>query len=69
MAEYCCGSDTPVKVLYTCSGAANTGHLADNAARRLARLGISKMTCLEAMGAGLSGFVESAKAAEPGKTS
>ena len=36
MAECCCGSDDPVKLLYACSGAANTGYLADNAARRLA---------------------------------
>jgi uncharacterized metal-binding protein len=63
MAECCCGSDVPVKLLYACSGAANTGYLADNAARRLAKLGIGKMTCLAAMGGGLSGFVESAKAA------
>jgi len=63
MSECCCGSDVPVKLLYACSGAANTGYLADNAARRLAILGIGKMTCLAAMGGGLSGFMESAKAA------
>ena len=62
MAERCCGSDAPVKLLYACSGAANAGYLADNAARRLAKLGIGKMTCLAAMGGGLSGFLESAKA-------
>jgi uncharacterized metal-binding protein len=64
MAECCCGSDTPVKLLYACSGAANTGYLADSAARRLAKLGIGKLTCLAAMGGGLSGFVETAKAAK-----
>ncbi|UCF98357.1 MAG: putative zinc-binding protein [Spirochaetaceae bacterium] len=64
MAEWCCGSDVPVKLLYACSGAANTGYLADNAARRLTKLGIGKMTCLAAMGGGFSGFVESAKAVE-----
>ena len=63
MAECCSGSDVQVKLLYACSGAANTGYLADNAARQLAKLGIGKMTCLTAMGGGLSGFVESAKAA------
>ena len=63
MAECCCSSDKQVKFLYACSGAANTGYLADNAARSLAKLGIGKMTCLAAMGGGLSGFVESAKAA------
>jgi uncharacterized metal-binding protein len=63
LAECCCGSDVPVKLLYACWSAANTGYLADNAARRLSKLGIGKMTCLAAMGGGLSGFVESAKAA------
>jgi uncharacterized metal-binding protein len=44
MAECCCGSDVPVKLLYACSEAANTGYLADNAARWLAKLGTGKMT-------------------------
>jgi uncharacterized metal-binding protein len=42
---------------------ANTGLLADQVARKLAREGFGKMTCLAAIGAGLSGFVESARAA------
>jgi uncharacterized metal-binding protein len=63
MAECCCGSDGKIKLLYACSGAANTGYLADSVSRRLAGLGIGKMTCLAAVGAGLSGFVESAGAA------
>lgn len=63
MAECCCGSNVPVKLLYAFSGAANTGYLADNAAHRLAKLGSGKMTCLAAVGGGPSGFVESAKAA------
>lgn len=63
MAECCCGSGDKVRLLYACSGAANTGHLADAVSRRLAKLGIGQMTCLAAMGAELSGFVESAKAA------
>ena len=64
MAECCCDSDGKIKLLYACSGAANTGYLADSVSRRLAGLGIGKMTCLAAVGAGLSGFVESARAAE-----
>ncbi len=63
MAECCCGSDDKIKLMYACSGAANTGHLADNVSRRLSKIGIGKMTCLSAMGAGFSGFVESARAA------
>jgi uncharacterized metal-binding protein len=63
MADCCCGSSSPIKLLYACSGAANTGYLADSVARTLAGRGIGKMTCLAAMGAGLSGFVESARTA------
>jgi uncharacterized metal-binding protein len=63
MAECCCGSGEKVHLLYACSGAANTGFLADGVSRRLAKLGIGRMTCLAAMGAELSGFVASAQAA------
>lgn len=66
MAECCCGSGDKVRLLYACSGAANTGLLADSVSRRLAKLGIGRMTCLAAVGAELSGYVESARAA--GKT-
>ena len=63
MAECCCGSGDKVRLLYACSGAANTGLLADSVSRRLAKLGIGRMTCLAAVGAELSGYVESARAA------
>ena len=64
MAECCtCGSNG-VTLIYACSGAANTGYLADAVSRKLMRDGAGKMTCLAAMGAGLSGFIESAKCAE-----
>ncbi len=59
-----CMSDAPVKLIYACSGVANTGFLADRAARGLMQIGLGKMTCLAAVGAGHSGFVESAKAAD-----
>ncbi|MBN2353341.1 MAG: putative zinc-binding protein [Spirochaetales bacterium] len=58
-----CGSGA-VNLLYACSGAANTGLLADRTARGLVSEGAGKMTCLAALGAGLSGFIESAKAAD-----
>ena len=61
MEECCCGKNQTTTLIYACSGAANTGLLADQVARRLARDGIGKMTCLAAMGAGLSGFLESAR--------
>jgi uncharacterized metal-binding protein len=62
MAGCCCGSEG-IKLIYACSGAANTGFLADNVARKLAGGGKGSMTCLAAMGADLSGFIESAKSA------
>jgi uncharacterized metal-binding protein len=63
MSECNCGSEDKVKLLYACSGAANTGYLADNVSRRLAKRGIGKMTCLAGLGAGLSNYLESARAA------
>jgi uncharacterized metal-binding protein len=64
MAECCtCGSNG-VTLIYACSGSANTGYLADAVSRKLAVNVMGKMTCLAAMGAGLSGFIESAKCAK-----
>jgi uncharacterized metal-binding protein len=60
----CCSSDNGgIKLIYACSGAANTGYLADAVARELMKQSAGKMTCLAAMGAELSGFIESAKSA------
>jgi uncharacterized metal-binding protein len=52
------------RLAYSCSGAANTGYLADSVARKFSIQGISKMTCLAAVAGGLSGFLESAKVSE-----
>jgi uncharacterized metal-binding protein len=63
MAECCCGGDAKTILIYACSGAANTGLLADQVMRALNRDGLGKSTCLAAMGADLSGFLESARSA------
>jgi uncharacterized metal-binding protein len=64
MAGCCsCGSEG-IKLIYSCSGAANTGLLADSVSRKLMKEGAGKMTCLAAVGADLSGFIESAKCAD-----
>lgn len=52
------------RLIYSCSGAANTGKLADEIARRLAKEGIGKMTCLVSLGAGLPKFLEEVKVAD-----
>jgi uncharacterized metal-binding protein len=49
--------------VYSCSGAANTGYLADQVMRALNRNGVGASTCLAAVGADLSGFIESARSA------
>ena len=60
----CACSSGNTTLLYACSGAANTGCLADQVARALAKDGAGKMTCLAALGANISGYVESARGAD-----
>jgi uncharacterized metal-binding protein len=62
MTDNCCSNGT--KLLYSCSGAADVGKLADLVTRRLRDDGYARMTCLAGIGADLSGFVLSAKSAE-----
>jgi len=52
MAEYC-GSET--KLIYSCSGSAVVGEIADHVTRKLQDAGFAKMTCLAGVGSGLSG--------------
>lgn len=59
-----CQNDKETRLLYACSGAANTGMLADQVARKLARDGEGSMTCLAAVGADLSGFLTSARSVD-----
>mgnify|MGYP001182257736 CR=1 FL=1 len=49
-----CGCSSGPRVIFSCSGAADVGELADQAARKLTRNGTGKMLCL----AGISGRVE-----------
>jgi uncharacterized metal-binding protein len=55
----CCKTET--KLIYACSGAADVGEIADRVARRLRTDGGAPMNCLAGIGAGLSGYVQSAK--------
>ena len=61
MSGCCCGGDCEVKLLYSCSGMANTGMLADQVWRRLVREKSGSGTCLAAIGAGVSGYIQSAQ--------
>ena len=57
-----CGTDKQ-RLLYSCSGSANTGYLADQVWRQLKQKNAGSGTCLAALGADLSGFLKSAEAA------
>jgi uncharacterized metal-binding protein len=59
-----CGGSQALKLIYACSGAANTGNATDKIARLLAQEKVGKMTCIAALGADISGFIETAKLAE-----
>jgi uncharacterized metal-binding protein len=63
MAETtCCGG--AVRLLAACSGRSNVGQIANRLMVEMERMGILKGFCITGLGAGLSGFVESAKAAD-----
>lgn len=60
MAEECCGSTVP-RMILACAGGSNVGQLSNQAAVELTQEGFGKLSCLAAVGAQLSGFVQSAK--------
>ncbi len=61
--DTCCTSDKNCIIL-ACSGSSNVGQLANLAAVELAREGLGNFGCLSGIGAGFSGFVQSAKDAD-----
>jgi uncharacterized metal-binding protein len=46
----CCSCGGGVRLLFPCSGAADTGEISDQAARRLTRGGFGRMSCLAGIG-------------------
>ncbi|MBU4267964.1 MAG: putative zinc-binding protein [Acidobacteria bacterium] len=59
-----CACGGSVTILLPCSGAADTGEIADRAARKFAQGGCAGMFCLAGVGANISGFIASAKGAD-----
>ncbi len=51
-------------MIYSCSGSADVGKLADLVTRKLRDDGYARMTCLAGIGADISGFVVSAQGAD-----
>ncbi|MBE0532230.1 MAG: putative zinc-binding protein [Rhodospirillales bacterium] len=58
----CSCSDGP-KLIFPCSGAADVGALADQAARHLSRGGVGNMFCLAGIGGRVPGMIKGAEAA------
>ena len=58
----CCEEGT--KLIYSCTGSADVGEIADRMARRLRDEGYAIMTCLAGVSAKLYGFVQSALGAK-----
>ena len=61
--DVCCSGDAKTSVL-ACSGGSNVGQIANNVMIELDKKGVGNAYCLAGIGAALSGFVESAKAAK-----
>ena len=60
----CGGGDAGPKVIFSCSGCADVGELADQTARKLTRDGAGKMACLAGISGRVSGIVKSTEAAQ-----
>ncbi len=58
----CCG--TAPKLIFSCSGAADVGKIADLAARKLTAEGVGRMFCLAGIGGRVSGIMASTGAAQ-----
>lgn len=60
MPEECCAPTVP-RMILACAGGSNVGQLSNQAAVELTQEGFGKLFCLAAIGARLSGFVQSAR--------
>ncbi len=64
MSEQCsCACGGAPKLIFACSGGADVGELADQAARTMTRNGQGKMFCLAGIGGRVSGIMKTTEAA------
>ncbi len=59
-----CACRAAPKLIFACSGAADVGAIADQAARQLTREGAGKMFCLAGIGGRVSGIMKTTESAE-----
>lgn len=62
-SNFGCACSAAPKLIFSCSGAADVGALADQAARKLTREGRGKMFCLAGIGGRVSGILKTAETA------
>ena len=62
-AKESCACTTAPKLIFPCSGAADVGEIADQAARKLTREGAGKMYCLAGIGGRVNDIVVNTQAA------
>ncbi|MGB3210716.1 MAG: putative zinc-binding protein [Desulforhopalus sp.] len=60
-----CSCSSGPNLIFSCSGAADVGELADRAARKLTKTGMGKMFCLAGIVGRVSGLVTATEAASP----
>ena len=61
MGNECCGG---TKLVFACSGAADVGAVADQAARKITKEGAGKMFCTAGLGGKVSGILKTTEAAD-----
>lgn len=59
-----CTCSAAPKLIFPCSGAADVGAIADQAARKLTREGVGKMFCLAGIGGRVGGIMKTTESAE-----
>ncbi len=59
-----CSCSGGTKLIFACSGAADVGAIADQAARELTRQGTGKMFCMAGIGGRVSGIIKTTEAAD-----
>lgn len=64
MSGTTCACGGSPALIYTCSGAADVGELADRSARQLSKDKKGAMSCLAGIGGNISGFIKSTEGAD-----
>ena len=62
--ENSCSCSGGPKLIFACSGAADVGAIADQAARKMTKEGVGKMFCAVGIGGRISGIMKTTESAE-----